>query len=846
MTESGIELLRIYCICGQKMKIAANMYGRPGKCVSCRQKIRLPRPDEVPEGATEIRIEDHPEFLRKSRRSPDPLAEEREARQALAQAAPVVDESGDSPTPITELDIADEEPPEREERPKRKSRAPKSSKKKRKPIRGSLPLDVLPSLRTLCSLQFKLEHTLEASVRALDKDNFAIAEIEGNLARLYRVRGDLDEQLRQTLMEVAIELSSTQEKISEACLSARVGEIPYEVYHEKIYRLRGRRDRLERRQHNLRGWLSAKDPHVAGGYVDLDLDTLPEENVTLTIPSEPEEADPLLNVHVSALRSALNRQDLATRKLTEMRALNQSKQAASRHVKIDRANCKADLRIAQATVAFSRGRLRELKSDFESDIETIGAQLDLERAKLKTGSIERTEFDTTEKQLFRAKADALKALSISDRALIASEVNEVPHLRGTFLERLTARHPEEGVGVDSILAWVAAALMALAVLMPAFGDLSMAGAFRQSSEGAGLARWVVLAPVAVAVIVALIGWVGDRPLRGRLLCVAWLAVTVAGAWIIHQAQFGLDPISVRFRVGSAWIGRPGMFTLVGASFVVLAAAAMALRREKTNRAWVPVAAALGVASALVIFTDMGGVYTADPSITVTHGAAAGERDGVPFKYNTVKVRNNGRRTLYLLSRASEARGAFLFSVDRQIGQTSWNEVDLSESLGERSSNARDILYEIGPGDFKDIKIPLPPGNYRVYLQSNTTDDMHEPFSIEAPPAPPKPVTTARAPVPVILEPPRSTPIDEGPVPEVELKGVGGAPGAMTRFQFVLYLPDGRQEQETLSVEDTLYGSWTVDEYNRNLGSVTLRSGTKLLVLRTGERRKLQLSQGGRQ
>lgn len=833
MAESGIKHLRIYCICGQKMKVAADMYGRPGKCVACRQKIRLPRPDEIPEGSTEIRIEDHPEFLRKSKRPLDPLAEEREARQALARAAPAADDSGEPPTPITELDLHDEQTPAREERPKPR-------KKKRKRARGSVPLDILPALRTLCSLQFKLEHKLEASIKALDKDNFVIAEIEGDLARLYRVRGDLDEQLRQTLMEVAIELSSTHEKIGETNLSARVGEISYKVYHDKVFSLRGRRDRLERRQQNLRGWLSAKDPYVAGGYIDLDLDSLPEQNYTLKIPSEPEELDPILNVHVATLRGALSRQDIATRKLTEMRALSQSKHAGSRDFKIVRANCKADMRIAQATVAFSRGRLRELKSDFESDIETIGAQLDIERGNLKSGSIERTEFDTIEKELFRAKTDTAKALSITDRALIASDATEVPHLRGTFLERLTTRRPEDRVGADSIMAWTAAALMVISVFLPAIGAISMVAAFSQSSADAGAARWIIVAPVALAVALALIGWVGDRPLRGRLLCIAWLVGTVAGAWFIHQAQFGLDPISARFRVGTPWIMRPGMLTLIVACAGVLIAAGLALRGREQNRAWLSATAALGLILALAIFTDLGGFLTADPSITVTRGAVAGDRDGVSYEHHTITIRNDGRRTLSLLGRASEARGAYLISVDRQIGKTSWDEVELPPSLEGGSSGPSKILRTIAPGDSSDIAMNLAPGSYRVYLRSEVADDVLEHFSVEEPPAPPTPV--ARVLPPVAVAPPTqpSAPTVDAPTVEVEMKGVLASPGTTTRFQFVLYLADGTQKQTMLSVEDSLHGSWIVDEYNRNLGSVTLRSGTTRLILRTGQRRKLEL------
>ena len=50
MPEGEPPRLRIYCTCGQKMKVSTSMLGRPGKCIACRQKIRIPSLDELPAG----------------------------------------------------------------------------------------------------------------------------------------------------------------------------------------------------------------------------------------------------------------------------------------------------------------------------------------------------------------------------------------------------------------------------------------------------------------------------------------------------------------------------------------------------------------------------------------------------------------------------------------------------------------------------------------------------------------------------------------------------------------------------------------------------------------------------
>ncbi len=46
------------------MRVSQEMFGRPGKCVAYRQKIRIPALDELPADVHEIYLKDHPEFLR--------------------------------------------------------------------------------------------------------------------------------------------------------------------------------------------------------------------------------------------------------------------------------------------------------------------------------------------------------------------------------------------------------------------------------------------------------------------------------------------------------------------------------------------------------------------------------------------------------------------------------------------------------------------------------------------------------------------------------------------------------------------------------------------------------------
>ena len=144
MPGNAITHLRIYCICGQKMKMSSEMFGRPGKCVACRQKIRVPRQDEIPDGVDTIYLKDHPEFLRKSDR--DSKSGSGKVRIGVRSAGA---EAGDEDAAVAvEEEAAD---------------APAVDTESERV--STVPIDVLDPLRNVCSVGYKLQRKL----RALDK-----------------------------------------------------------------------------------------------------------------------------------------------------------------------------------------------------------------------------------------------------------------------------------------------------------------------------------------------------------------------------------------------------------------------------------------------------------------------------------------------------------------------------------------------------------------------------------------------------------------------------------------------------------------------------------------------------
>ncbi len=840
MPEGESSQLRIFCICGQKMKVSGKMYGLPGKCVVCRQKIRIPRRDEVPQGVTDIYLRDYPEFLRKP-----------------GHPAALVDDESDA-TPHTPTDAPEirSPRPNRVKAPERKALAPGAGARAEVPLgevserMNAAPLDTFEPLRNLCSVRHKLERQL-AAMEDDDASRQQRTELKRHLSRLKHVRHDLDEQLRQVLMEVAIELASTHEKIAQTGLEARVGEVPFDRYRDTIDRSRRRRDRLERRQHNLRGWLATSDPHMAGGYIEIPLDSVPLDGFTVSVPSDPEETDPLVNIHANALRDALYRHAQAGRKLAEIRKMESGEPHGGKGLRDAKADCKAERIIAEATIAFCRERLQQLQSDCQGDVESADAQLDLLRGRLQIGEIDRVQYDAMERQLVRAKVDAVKARAVAGGAVRARSAQEVPHPKGTFLARLALRSADSKNGLDQWIAWAAALIMALSVFFPAMNGLSLVSAFFEFSDNSIPARWAFLGPILYGASVALAAGLPKPHVRGAVIALLWATATLWGAWTLHQAQFNLDPLAARFRTGPAWALRPGMLLLILGDVAVAAAAMGAVLSDERARRWPLGVLAVATAGVFAIFTNGLGLFVPRLTLDAVAGkytTLEGTGDPVAAQRWTVSAFNEGRRTLQLLGNNSQARAAYTFLLEKKAGANSWLPV---EWQGVREGNYGQ-LAAISPGEDASFEVLLPAGEYRVLAKSGRGNEEETAFAVvareseqgaQADGAPPAEVAVAPEPeaeadgAPANLT--QAVPNDTAGY-EVELKGVlTAANGAMT-FTLAVRAPDAAEQRTTLTIGEELRQGWTLSQYNPQLRTVTLSGANgRLLTLRRGEPVSLQ-------
>lgn len=857
MSKGAVAELRIYCICGQKMKVSESMFGLPGKCVACRQKIRVPRPDQLPDDTAEVYLKDHPEFLRKSRRH--------KGGDGRGKAVP-------KPENEIQAEVSTEEPEGLPLGDVREAPAVPS-------------LDILEPLRVLCSLEHKVQRQLggqeDSSSNMTAADRVAL---EGFLDRVRRSRTELDEELRQRLMEVAIEISSTQEKIIQTGLSARIGEIEFGAHYQTVDALRRRRDELEREQQNLRGWLSVSDPHAAGGYSNVSLDSLPDEGFDLEWPHVVPDPRPLLDQHVEGLREAFLRRERAEKRLQETEKLKSEGRMSLLALQDALADSEAERKRAEAEVTYRRKRLEDLITDATGDIQTAQVCLEYWRKRFNSNEIDKHRFATAENELLTAQRDAARVHDIVSKALVASAAPDVPALKGTFLKRLAralpAETPKEDSSVDLWLAWLSALFMGLSVLLPLVDDLPLFAAFQNAGLRGQAIHWVMIAPVAAGLIVALATMLPNRQSRGLAFTGFWLLLTVVGSVIFHEAGYGMGTLAVRFREGTNWLIRPGVIMLFGANGALLGAACAALWRIPNMRRILVGIITFSFVASIMLFTDFGGYFAPRPKMSAAWTSSNATDKAL---YDTaVTIQNAGGRRLILASAEATNRNAFHFVFERNSGDDSWIPVGAPKTI---DSNAGVVALP-GP-EVRNVVVPardalvmrydLAPGSYRLRLFQNAAmkDVATQSFVLEAPPE--SHITAIVPPVPDEPQPPSeerpasaSTPSEastpstpttssaldtsatgeatteeavprrepivlETPGLDVELRGIVNPPQRGPRFLVVLYLPDGTTRNLNPEIGDSIYGSWIVSEFNSLRQTVTLANGDDIIVLNRGQR-----------
>ncbi|MBI2433644.1 MAG: hypothetical protein HYV26_12325, partial [Candidatus Hydrogenedentes bacterium] len=673
MPEAEPAQLRLYCICGQKMRVSASMFGKPGKCVACRQKIRIPRLDEIPADNPEVYLKDHPEFLRKP------------PRQFKSNPPP---ESEKTPSEDVQLlgDATD-----------------------------GVPLDDLPPLRLLTSY----DHKIQAKLKALKKsasnggtttqDKAAFMSYRGMVRK---ARTTLDEQLNAMLEHTRDQITAVEEEIARSSLAVRTGEMPYLTYHQQMAELRQQREWHVRRRHNLRAWLHVRDPHLAGGFMDLPLEDVPIHPPAIELPGYTDSEQPLVNTVVEQLREALRDREVAARRRAEWGNMSRSGSLVGPALLEADEETRAFQRRAAARVGFARGRLEQFIHDCESDGKALKAQLKLARERLQDGTLTKNLYQSLEMDLLRAQADNTKVHDFASRALHANTASDVPHLRGSFLLRVAHSRKADGVGLDSWLAWTTALVLFIGIFVPIIPD----------APGANMVvlPGLVMAQVVFAAFLGMAGAIGSRNVRARVLNGIFVVACIGCTWYLKWTWSSESAAGAAMRLNPRWYLSLGVLLLLTSG--AMTAAAAGVSAVPVRRLWkVPVVSGgVTLAALILILSNFGGAFSISPRIDEPEIGVALSEFG-PYN-TTVSVGNEGWRSFWLTESEADNPAPVRFFLERRIGASSWQDAGLPGCMRlsdthwwDPFGDTRFPATELPRGATAFFRYALVPGTYRIQV-----------------------------------------------------------------------------------------------------------------------------------
>lgn len=797
MPPAGATHIRIYCICGQKMRVSSAMLGRNGKCVACRQKIRIPRQDELPPHGGAIYLKEHKEFLR--RQTPVP--------QAVDDTPPAMAEPD-------ELSLG-EEPGQVQ----------------------PVALENLVALQQLCSLEYRIERHLEPIRKGLTR---SVAGHDKATLMRYRslvrqARAQLDEELRQRLMEISDQLSETTSEIARDLVALRLGEMSYAVYLSRIAPLRQRRERLELRQQNVRGWLATTDPFQAGGLLEIRLEDVPVEPLEVTFTLEAKNERPLVYAFTESLRVALDLRDTLERRAGELRRMHDEGGLDPAPEANLRGENEAALARARAAVAFYRVRLEQCIHDCDQDNQALLAHMDVLRKRVAEGKLDRPHQEQEQANLLKAQQDTMSARDIAHRAVAANTASEVPEPGATLIERLTRDGGRPTIGPDSWVAMAAAVVMIINIVVP-ISNAQIGGNLVISGEAA-------LGLFITAILLAISAFIGRRDLRGIIICMLWSIACVAGAYHVHESWYSQSAVGEKMRLDTDWYRAPGVLLLFVSALTMGAAGALALLPARRYRRVPFVAALLTTLTVTTILTDVWGIAVPKPVIDKPQSVLRSARSGV---YDVdITIRNEGWRPFWLGGNAAAVPAPFQFILEKQIGHDSWT--DMGRPAGELNaadaqfpealSRVGSDLQAVPPSSGVRMRYVLEPGAYRIQLLKRLRglDDYETRFVLAevappaeaiAPPATPAPVAEP-APAETVAPP-------QQPQVELTLRGVLNGSDRAPRFVIAVRNAEGVVEQIRVGLGEKVHGEWQATEYNPEYKSLTMSNGTRLLIMETGQ------------
>ncbi len=595
MSEPKDVELRIYCICGQKMRVQPDMYGKPGRCVACRQKIRIPAKDEIPSGITELYLKDHPEYLRK--------------KSTREKSEPLSDSNSEEEQVLSDFGGA-----------------------------YSFPLDYLEILQILINAEYKAQRYLQALRQKKPIGTESKTDLLEILSRIRRMRASLDEKIKIRREEVIEQLKYVEKEIGKLVVSFRTGDIEFKYYWKNMVPLRIRRERLVRRRKNLEGWLSTVSPELAGGYLDIDFLKLPDRVPDIVFPLEEDEEDlSVLSILVReiqkyiVLRADIEHQYAEWKKMVEGGKVNS--EVGEKSI----AEYDARLKTVQSAISFYRERLEQLVTDCDLDLESIEKNISRIDKQREAQVIDINKARELQEELFQARVDLVRTKDTARRAVSANSRFDIPSLQGTFVARIGPSRGQIEIGTDSWIAWFCSVLLIMMIMIP-----------MTRSQGLVPTKILMLMIIGLfvsAIILALVGSIPYRRFRGKGLSILWVIYVILFTLYFNYLWYSPYPYGGDLRASPY-----GLFTfrvvLVYIVLVLMGVAVWVSLHKERGLRWIPwVSTCINILTIVIISTDCFGMVQGNAIL-----GAAGRTEyimGAGMYRVEINIHNKGLRSVWL-------------------------------------------------------------------------------------------------------------------------------------------------------------------------------------------------------
>jgi len=667
MSEPKDTELRIYCICGQKMRVQPDMYGKPGRCVACRQKIRIPNRDEIPQGVTEIYLKDHPEYLRK---------------KSTKEKLETPSDSG-----IEEIEhvLSDFGNP------------------------YSLPLEPLEFLQILINAEYKAQKYLQAFRHKKPLSKETKTDLLGILSKIRRMRASLDDKIKMRLAEVLEQSKQLEQEIGKMLVSFRTGDVDFAHYWKTVVLLRIRRERLARRRKNLEGWLSVVSPELAGGYIDVDFSELPGKVPDIVFPLEEEGETSVLAVLIKGLQEIISLREDAEHQLSEWKRIIESGKVSPEAGERGLSECESRLKIIQSGISFYRERLEQLVLDCDLDLESIEKNINRIDKQKEAHIIDTQTARHLEEELFQARLDLSRTKDTARRAISANSHLDIPSLQGTFVARIGPSRGVMEIGTDSWIVWFCSALLIMLIMVPMTQT--------QGLVSPGVLMIMVASLFGSAILLALVGSIPYRKWRGIGLSILWTVYVISYTIFLNLTWYSLTPYGGVLRLSPHGFLSFGVIS--GYLVLILIGVAMWVSLYKVGSLWIAwITTIANIFFVIAILSNFFGTFRGEAVLGATE-----RMNYVPSsaKYQVeVSIYNRGMRSVWLGNNLNYVPAPVFVrvfpegneeqSLDPYEIKTEEKTVEPFQSVFNKEGG------EIGPRETMILYYQLPPGVYTIKLE----------------------------------------------------------------------------------------------------------------------------------